>query len=249
MIFITGASSGIGEATARAFAARKHPLILAGRRIERIRALALELTKTHGIEAHAFALDVRDGAAVRALIDSHRELFGRTEVLVNNAGLAKGLHPLHEGLLEDWEQMIDTNVKGLLYVTRAVVPLMVARKRGHVIHVGSVAGHFNYPKGNVYSATKAAVHALTESMRLDLSGTGVRVTEIAPGMVETEFSEVRLGDPARAKAVYAGMQPLTAGDVAETILWVAERPAHVNIQQIILYPTDQASPTTVHRKS
>ncbi|MCM2321901.1 MAG: SDR family NAD(P)-dependent oxidoreductase [Oligoflexia bacterium] len=249
MIFITGASSGIGEATARAFASRKKNLILTARRLDRIQALARELSAAYGIEAHAFALDVRDRQAVSALVESRKELFSRVTVLVNNAGLAKGLDPFHSGAIDDWELMIDTNLKGLVYVSRAVLPLMVAAGHGHIVHVGSIAGHWNYPKGNVYSATKAGVHALTESMRLDLSGTGLRVTEIAPGMVETEFSEVRLGDRDRAKAVYAGMKPLSAADVADTILWAVERPAHINIQQIVLYPTDQASPTVVHRRT
>jgi 3-hydroxy acid dehydrogenase / malonic semialdehyde reductase len=170
--------------------------------------------------------------------------------LVNNAGLSRGLHKLHEGEVSDWEEMIDTNIKGLLYLTRAIVPGMVERGRGHVVNIGSIAGHQTYPAGNVYCGTKAAVRAISEGLKIDLLGTPLRVTSIDPGMVDTEFSEVRFhGDKAKAARVYDGVVPLTAIDVAETILFALSRPAHVNISEILLVPTDQATPTLVHRRS
>ena len=246
--FITGASSGIGEATARAFAAEGAHLILAARRGERVEALAAELRGQHGIEALAFTLDVRDAAAVAAAVAGLPERWQPIDILVNNAGLSRGLDKLHEGLISDWDEMIDTNVKGLLYVTRAVLPGMVARGRGHVINIGSIAGREPYPGGNVYCASKAAVAMLNKTLRLDLLGTGIRVSTIAPGMVETEFSQVRFhGDSERADKVYQNIQPLTAGDIAETILWVATRPAHVNVEEIVIFPTAQASATMAHR--
>jgi NADP-dependent 3-hydroxy acid dehydrogenase YdfG len=168
-------------------------------------------------------------------------VFNSVDVLINNAGLAKGLSSLQEGNPEDWDAVVDTNIKGLLYVTRAILPKMIAQGRGHVVNIGSVAGHWVYEKGNVYCASKFAVRALTEGLRFDLAGTGIRVTEISPGMVETEFSEVRYGDREKGKAVYAGRKPLSALDIAETILWCVQRPAHVDIQEVVIYPTEQAS--------
>jgi 3-hydroxy acid dehydrogenase / malonic semialdehyde reductase len=186
---------------------------------------------------------------VEALARADSGLLARVRVLVNNAGLARGLGTIQEGDPRDWDEMIDTNIKGLLYVTHAVLPHFRRAGAGHVVNLGSAAGYWPYAKGNVYSATKFAVRALTESMRLDLLGAGIRVTEIAPGMVETEFSEVRLGgDKERAKAVYAGMTPLTADDVAEAVVWSVERPPHMNVQSMVLYPTDQASTSAVHRR-
>jgi NADP-dependent 3-hydroxy acid dehydrogenase YdfG len=249
MILITGASSGIGEAVARRFAQAGRALLLVARREARLRALAEELRARPGVEVVTAAVDVSDRQAVEGFAVRHAAELARVEVLVNNAGLARGIEPIQSGDPAGWDEMIDTNVKGLLYVTRAVLPALIARGRGHVVNLGSVAGSWSYPKGNVYSATKFAVRGLTESLRLDLHGSGVRVTEIAPGMVETEFSEVRLGDAARAKAVYAGMTPLTADDVADAVQWAVERPARVNIQAIVIYPTDQASTTLVHRRS
>ncbi len=248
MILITGATAGIGEATARIFAENGHDLLLTGRRRDRLEALSGELTHTCSIRAHTYALDVANTDEVKAFARSAAPLLAETQVLVNNAGLAKGLNPIQNVDSSDWDAMIDTNVKGLLAVTREVLPHFIKRGDGHIVNLGSVAGHYNYPKGNVYCATKAAVHALTECMRLDLVGTGVRVTEISPGMVETEFSEVRLGDREKAKTVYAGMTPLSARDIAETIYWCVARPRHVNVQEVVIYPTDQASPTVVHRK-
>jgi 3-hydroxy acid dehydrogenase / malonic semialdehyde reductase len=249
MIFITGASAGIGEACARKFAARGQDLLLSARRLERVEKLARELAARHGVEVHARKLDVSDAGAVEALARADSGLLARVRVLVNNAGLARGLGTIQEGDPRDWDEMIDTNIKGLLYVTHAVLPHFRRAGAGHVVNLGSAAGYWPYAKGNVYSATKFAVRALTESMRLDLLGAGIRVTEIAPGMVETEFSEVRLGgDKERAKAVYAGMTPLTADDVAEAVVWSVERPPHMNVQSMVLYPTDQASTSAVHRR-
>ncbi len=245
IVFITGASSGIGAATARAFALSGAHLVLAARRVERLRALAAELT----VPTHLIALDVRDRGAVHAAVAAIPAAFAAIDVLVNNAGLSRGFAPLHEGAEDDWDEMIDTNVKGLLYVTRAVLPGMVARGRGHVINVGSVAGHETYARGNVYCASKAAVRALNKGMRLDLLGTGIRVSSIDPGLVPTEFSEVRFhGDRTRAATVYENTRPLCAADVAEAIVWCASRPAWVNVEEVLLMPTDQAAPALVHRR-
>jgi 3-hydroxy acid dehydrogenase / malonic semialdehyde reductase len=249
MILITGASSGIGEACARRFARGGRNLILVARRHDRLRALARELKRRHRVEVEIAPLDVRDRRAVERFFSRRRRALAETRVLVNNAGGAHGLASLQDGSIDDWETMIDTNVKGLLYFTRLLVPSMIARGSGHVVNIGSVAGRWVYPKGNVYCAAKFAVRAITEGLRMDLSGTGLRVTEIDPGMVETEFSLVRLKDSAKAKAVYAGMTPLTGEDVAEAVWWAVSRPRHVNIQELVLYPTDQASPTVVARKA
>lgn len=248
MILITGASSGIGLATARAFAKMGHSLLLIARRKERLDALSKELSQMFKIAVVTYPMDVRRPKEVEAFAVSQAAYLERVEVLVNNAGLAKGIDGIQNGNPEHWETMWDTNVKGLLYVTRAVLPHFLKAQRGHIINMGSVAGRWVYPKGNVYSATKRAVSALTEGMRLDLNGTGIRVTEISPGMVQTEFSEVRLEDKAKAQLVYAGLTPLSADDVAEAIVWCAVRPSHVNIQELVIYPTDQASTTLAHRK-
>lgn len=217
-------------------------MILCARRKEKLAALAESLGRDR---CQVLDLDVQDAAAVSR---SLAPLADSVEVLVNNAGLARGLNRLQEGNLADWDEMIDTNVRGLLAVTRAILPAMINKNRGHIVMMGSVAGHWNYPNGNVYCATKSAVRSLTECLRMDLTGTAIRVTEISPGMVETEFSEVRLRDSARAKQVYSGLTPLVANDVAEAVLWACARPAHVNIQEIVIYPTDQASPMVVNRR-
>lgn len=247
-VLITGASSGIGQACARAFGAAKRDLVLVARRKPRLDELAAELEKRFGISVESVELDVSSRSSVAQFVANNSKLLSEVSVLINNAGVARGLDAIQDGNLDDWEAMIDTNVKGLLYITRAVLPHMVQRKDGHVVNIGSVAGFHVYPKGNIYCATKFAVRALNEALRLDLNGTGVRVTEISPGMVETEFSEVRLGSAERAKAVYSGMTPLSAGDIAETVVWCASRPKHVNVQEVVLYPTDQASPTMVSRR-
>ena len=251
IVFITGASSGIGRATAKAFAEQGASLLLCARRVERLDQLKSDLEKSfHGVRINTFELDVRDQEAVEFSLKSLPVDWQAIDILVNNAGLSRGLDPLQEGSIDDWDEMIDTNVKGLLYVTRAVLPGMIARGSGHVINVGSIAGHEVYPKGNVYSATKHAVSAITKGMRLDLMGTGVKVTTVDPGLVETEFSIVRFhGDEAKANAVYKGLQPLTPSDIADTVLWAATRPAHVQIAEVIIFPTAQASSMHVHRET
>jgi serine 3-dehydrogenase len=246
---ITGASSGFGAACARAFAEVGAHVILAARRTDRVAALASQVAAEFGVEALALTLDVSQQEQVAQVLGSLPEKWAAINILVNNAGLSRGLDKVHTGLIQDWEEMIDTNIKGLLYVTRTVLPGMVARGRGHVINIGSIAGHEVYPNGNVYCATKHAVDALTRAMRLDLNGTGVRVSAVDPGMAATEFSAVRFhGDTGRAEKVYQGWTPLTAEDVADAVLWCATRPPHVNIQDLVIMATDQASSTLVNRK-
>lgn len=248
-VFVTGASNGIGVSCARAFAHEGARLLLCARREDRLRAVADALRAETQAEVHAFTLDVRDQPAVERALAALPAAWSGIDVLVNNAGLSRGLDKLHEGLLSDWEEMIDTNVKGLLYVTRVVLQGMVARGRGHVINIGSIAGHESYPGGNVYCATKAAVRALTAGLRMDLVDTPIRVTTVDPGMVETEFSLVRFhGDAARAAKVYEGIDPLTPDDVADAVVYAATRPAHVNVAEVLLLPTAQASATLAHRR-
>jgi len=249
LVLVTGASAGIGAATARAFASSGARLLLAARRLDRIESLADELRRAHGTEVHCRALDVRDRTDVEAWVEELDAAGRLPDILVNNAGLSRGLDPIHTGRIEDWDEMIDTNVKGLLYVSRAVLPHMVDRGSGHVIHVGSIAGDTVYPGGNVYNATKFAVKALTEGMNLDMAGTPIRISSVDPGLVETEFSEVRFhGDTERARAVYQGYTPLSADDVAEVIRYVAAAPPHVNLFRTIVYPTDQRNPYVLHRR-
>lgn len=248
MILITGASSGIGEACAEVFAEAGKDLFLVARRVERLEKLKARLERAHGVKAHVAALDVSDAVAVERFGKAHQQLLDQVTVLVNNAGLAIGLDAIQDGKVEDWDVMWNTNVKGLLYVTHLVLPMMVRKKSGHIVNMGSIASRWAYPKGNIYSATKRAVSALNESMRLDLNGTGVRVTEIAPGMVKTEFSDVRFGDKEKAKAVYHGVDALVPRDVAEAVAFAVSRPKHVNIQELVIYPTDQAAPGVVHRR-
>jgi 3-hydroxy acid dehydrogenase / malonic semialdehyde reductase len=249
IIFITGASAGIGESCAREFAAQGAKLILAARRADRIKKLAGELKAAHGTASHLLTLDVRDREAVERAVAGLPAEWRTIDVLINNAGLSRGLDKIQEGKLQDWEEMIDTNVKGLLYVSRAVLPGMVERGLGHVINIGSIAGHEVYPSGNVYCATKFAVDALSKGMRLDLNGTGVRVTALDPGMVETEFSTVRFrGDDVRAAKVYAGAEPLSPDDIADAAVYCATRPLHVDVAEMLVMPTAQASTMIVHRK-
>jgi NADP-dependent 3-hydroxy acid dehydrogenase YdfG len=246
---ITGATSGIGKASAEIFAKNGYDLIITGRRKDRLQNIAEELKKQFKIKVHTLCFDVRNVEEVKSNIASLPAEFKSIDVLLNNAGLASGSSTIQEGNIEDWDKMIDTNVKGLLYVTREVSPIMIARKRGHIINVSSVAGKEVYPNGNVYCASKHAVDALNRAMRIDLLPHGIKVSAVSPGMVETEFSVVRFhGDEERAKKVYEGMQPLTAQDIAETIYWMASRPAHVNINDVIIMPTVQANTTTVFRK-
>jgi NADP-dependent 3-hydroxy acid dehydrogenase YdfG len=251
VVLVTGASSGIGAACARAFAAEGARLVLLARRRDRMEATVPDLRARGAANVTVVPVDVRDAAAVQRAIDELPAAAKAVEVLVNNAGLSRGLDKIQNGSIDDWDEMIDTNVKGLLYVDRAVVPLMVARGRGTVIHLGSIAGRQVYPGGNVYCASKHAVRALTDGLRLDLLGTGVRVASVDPGLVQdTEFSAVRFhGDTARAATVYRGMTPLSAADVAEVVTFVATRPPHVTLAEALVLPTDQASVTHVHREN
>jgi serine 3-dehydrogenase len=249
IVFITGASSGIGRSCARAFASQGAKLILAARRAERVEEIAAGLKTEHGTAILVLKFDVRNPNAVEQAISGLPQEWRAIEVLVNNAGLSRGLDKLYEGKLRDWDEMIDTNLKGLLYVSRAVIPGMVGRGRGHVINIGSIAGHEIYPSGNVYNATKFAVKALSKGLRLDLNGTGLRVTSVDPGMTETEFSLVRFrGDGERAGKVYQGFTPLTPDDIADAVVYCATRPLHVNVSEMIVMPTDQASTMLIHRK-
>jgi serine 3-dehydrogenase len=247
-VLVTGASSGIGRACAEAFAASGCRLMLVARREDRLDALAAVLRDRHGIEVLTRAVDVRDREAVAAWVEGLAGDWRDIDVLVNNAGLARGLSPLHEGHIEDWEEMIDTNLKGLLYVTRAVLRGMVARGSGHVINIGSVAGHEVYHGGNVYCASKHAVTALNRALGIDTLGTGVRVSSVDPGMVETEFSLVRFhGDAERAGDVYRGFEALRAEDVAEAVVFCATRPPNANVREMVLMPSAQATAVHAHR--
>ena len=246
---ITGATSGIGKASAEIFAKHGYNLIITGRRKERLHALAEELISTYNINVQTLCFDIRKLDEVKTNIASLPIDFKQIDVLLNNAGLASGLSTIQDGDTDDWEKMIDTNVKGLLYITREVSQLMITNKKGHIINIGSIAGKEVYANGNVYCATKHAVDALNKAMRIDLLPHQIRVSAIHPGMVETEFSLVRFhGDEDRAKKVYEGLQPLTPQDIAETVFWVASRPAHVNINDIIIMPTVQANTTHTLRK-
>ncbi len=248
-VLITGASSGIGEACAKIFAQTGARLIIAARRSERLDALVLDLKQEYGNTPQSLRLDVRDRPQVEAALDALPSDWRNIDILINNAGLSRGLDKLQEGNFQDWDEMIDTNIKGLLYMTRLVVPSMISRGKGHVINIGSIAGHQTYPNGNVYCATKAAVRALSEGLKLDLLGTPIRVSSIDPGLVETEFSQVRFrGDAVRAQSVYQDVTPLTSDDIAEVVFFCATRPPHVNINTVIVMPTDQSSATLVHRQ-
>lgn len=248
-VFVTGASSGIGEATAQAFAGLGARILMCARRAERLEKLAQTLESEYRVAAHYFRLDVRDQPAVDRAVAGLPAEWRAIDVLVNNAGLSRGMDKLPNGLVDDWEEMIDTNVKGLLYICRAVLPGMIERGRGHIINIGSLAGYEVYPAGNVYCATKFAVRALSKGLKFDLVGTPIRVSEVAPGMVETEFSIVRFhGDAERAGQVYQGLTPLGPDDIADAVVWCATRPAHVNVSIVEVMPTAQASTTLSHRK-
>lgn len=243
---ITGATSGIGMATAKLFAKNGAKLILCGRRIERLSELSKELSEFTDI--HILSFDVRMKDDVESAIQSLPKNFSEIDILVNNAGNAHGLDTIDEGNTEDWDAMLDINVKGLLYVTKAILPKMIERKSGHIINIGSTAGKEVYPKGNVYCASKHAVDALNQAFRIDLNGKGIRVGAINPGMVETEFSEVRFkGDSERAKKVYEGFSPLQAEDIADIIWFTVTRPSHVNIADLTVMSVDQASSTIVNK--
>jgi NADP-dependent 3-hydroxy acid dehydrogenase YdfG len=245
--FITGATSGIGKATALLFASKGIDLIICGRRADRLQELKSELQSK--VKVHSLVFDIRDEQAVVDKIDSLPEEWKTIDILVNNAGNAHGLAPIHEGNTTDWDAMLDINVKGLLYVSKAIIPEMVTRKSGHIVNIGSIAGKEVYPNGNVYCASKFAVDAITSGMRLDLNPFGIRVTGIHPGLVETEFSLVRFkGDEQRANSVYKGFQPLTAEDIADVIWYTVNCPPHVMISDLTILPTAQASATIVTKK-
>ena len=248
-VLITGASAGIGKACAEAFADANANLLLAARRIERLNEFAEELVSKHGIKVKTIKLDVRNNDEVINALSSLDDEWKNIDVLINNAGLARGFSKIYEGKIDEWDEMIDTNIKGLLYVTREVLPKMVEQQGGHIINIGSVAGHETYPSGNVYAATKFAVDALTKSIRMDVLDKNIKVSTVDPGLVETEFSVVRFsGDNEKASNVYKGIIPLTAEDIADAVLFCTTRAEHVNINEIILTPLAQASPTMVHRK-
>ncbi len=250
IVFVTGASSGIGRSCAKAFAAEGARLILSARRPERLEALAAELKRTPGKDILLMKLDVRDQAAVEKAVAGWPAEWAAVDILVNNAGLSRGMDKIYEGRIDDWDEMIGANVRGLLYVSRAVIPGMVKRGRGHIVNIGSIAGHEVYPGGNVYCASKFAVDALSKGMRLDLCGTGLRVSQVSPGMVETEFSLVRFhGDKERADKVYQGLTPLSPDDVADAVIYCTTRPPHVDVSEIIVMPTDQASTALSHRRT
>ncbi len=244
IVFITGASSGIGEATAKAFAAEGAKLILTARRKDRLDTLAASL----GVPCLTIKLDVTDRKAIEAAVQGLPAEWQAIDVLVNNAGLAKGASKYQDYSLDDVDEMIDANIKGVMYCTRLIVPGMIARNRGHIINMGSVAGHYAYQNGTVYCATKAAVKSMTEAMKQDLLGTPVRITSVDPGLVETEFSVVRFnGDAERASKVYEGVKPMNGDDIAEMIVFAATRPEHININFMVIMSVYQSLPTTVHR--
>ena len=245
---ITGATSGIGEACATLFAREGYQLIIVGRRAERLQQLADQLQQAYSVQILSIEADVRDKAALQEKFEGIPAEWKKVDVLVNNAGLSQGLDPIQNGSTDDWDTMIDTNVKGLLYVSKIVSNWMIQNKTGHIINIGSIAGKEVYPSGNVYCASKHAVDALNKGMRIDLLPHGIKVTAINPGMVETEFSLVRFkGDAERAKAVYQGLEPLVAADIADAIWFVVTRPAHVNINDMIIMPTAQATGTITHK--
>lgn len=247
---ITGATSGIGRAVADIFAENKYNLIVTGRRSERLQELKAALEQQHGISVLALCFDVRDNDEVVRNIESLPVEWRNIDVLVNNAGLAVGLNHIQDGVLDDWERMIDTNIKGLLYVTRAVSPLMIARNSGHIVNICSIAGKEVYENGNVYCATKHAVDALSKAMRIDMLGHNIKVTNVCPGAVETEFSIVRFkGDTQRAAGTYRGIEPLTGRDIAECIYFAVSLPQHVCINDMMIMPTDQADSRTFNRKA
>lgn len=242
VVLISGASSGIGMACAESFAKAGANLVLCARRSDVLQALSKKLQAEYHVKTHIMQCDVRDHKAIQAQLADLPVLWQKIDILINNAGLAAGIESIQEADVQDWEAMIDTNVKGLLYLTREIVPQMVARKSGHIINIGSISGHQVYAKGVVYCATKSAVDALSRGFRMDLLGTNVRVSQISPGAVETEFSLVRYkGDEKRAAAMYEGYVPLSANDIADAVFYAATRPMHVNISEIIVMPTAQAA--------
>ncbi len=246
---ITGATSGIGKATAQILASNGYDLIITGRRSELLSLLSETITSETGAEVITLCFDVRNREQAEQAIDSLTGKWSVIDLLVNNAGLAVGIEPVHEGVTDDWERMIDTNIKGLLYISHKISPGMVSRGSGHIINVSSIAGHEIYPNGAAYCGTKHAVKAITKAMRMELLPYGIKVSSVSPGMVETEFSLVRFkGDQGRADNVYKGLTPLFAPDIAEAILFMANRPVHVNIEDLVIMPTDQASARDFRRR-
>lgn len=249
IVAITGASSGIGAACAKVFAREGTSLILAARRRDKLEAIAAEIEQDYQSKVYLLEMDVSDRATVEASLASLPESWQKVDILVNNAGLSRGLDKLQTGEIQNWEEMIDTNLKGLLYVTRSLLPGMVERDRGHIINIGSIAGHQAYVGGNVYCATKAAVKTLSQGLKMDLLGTPIRVSCVDPGTVETEFSQVRFrGDTAKANKVYQGFNPLTPDDIAEVVVFCATRPSHVNMSEVLVLATDQSSATMINRQ-
>ena len=249
VVAITGASSGIGASCAKMFAKEGASLILAARRRDKLEAVAAEIEETYQSRVYLLEMDVSDRTAVETSIASLPEPWREVDILVNNAGLSRGLDKLQTGEIQNWEEMIDTNLKGLLYVTRSLLPGMVERNQGHIINIGSIAGHQAYVGGNVYCATKAAVRTLSQGLKMDLLGTPIRVSCVDPGTVETEFSQVRFrGDTEKADKVYQGFNPLTPDDIAEVVVFCATRPSHVNMSEVLVLATDQSSATMVNRQ-
>lgn len=247
IVLVTGATSGIGEGCAKRFAEGGYDVIITGRKTAKLEALKKELQQ-RGADVLILAFDVRDREAARKAVESIPETWKDIDVLINNAGLARGLEPEYQGDFDDWDQMIDTNIKGLLTMTRLIVPGMVSRNHGHIINIGSVAGDAAYAGGNVYCATKAAVKAITDGLRIDVADTKLRVTNIKPGLVETNFSNVRFhGDTQRADNVYRGIQPLTGDDIADVAFYAASAPEHVQIAEVLVLATHQANGTVIHR--
>jgi 3-hydroxy acid dehydrogenase/malonic semialdehyde reductase len=247
-IFITGATSGFGKACAHGFATDHHRLILTGRRSDRLEKEAAILRETYKIEVLTLNFDVRNRDEVKQAVDGIPTEWRKIDILINNAGLAAGSDPIQDGNMDDWEQMIDTNVKGLLYVTKNIFPLLMQSKCPHIVNIGSIAGKEVYAKGNVYCATKFAVDALTRAMRIDMLSHGIKVSQVAPGAAETEFSQVRFkGDMDAATNVYKGFKPLQAEDIANAVTWITSLPAHVNINDLVIMPTAQASPGYIHK--
>jgi len=246
--FITGATAGFGKATAELLAQNAYNLIITGRRADRLDELKKNLEEKNGVQVLALNFDVRNNSEVENAVNSLPENWKKIDVLINNAGLAVGLNHIQDGILDDWERMIDTNIKGLLYVTRAVSPLMIERNQGHIVNIGSIAGKEVYENGNVYCATKHAIDALSKAMRIDMLKHNIKVTSVCPGIAETEFSLVRFKDDAqRAKQPYIGLEPLTGEDIARTILFVISQPKHVCINDLLIMPTAQANGTNFNR--
>jgi len=247
-VFVTGASSGIGKASAEMFASLGANLLICARRIDRIEKLAIELHKKYKVKVFAFELDVRSFEDVQEAILGLPKEWKNIDILLNNAGLSRGLNKIQDGVLRDWEEMLDTNVKGLLYVSKTVIPLMLKKKHGHIINIGSIAGRELYPGGNVYCASKFAVDAITKGMRIDLIGTGIKVSTVDPGLVNTEFGKVRYhGDKKRADTAYIGMKPLTGKDIAEVVEFIATREDYFNVAEVLVLPKAQASANLTHR--